>query len=152
MSEISVLEGRLQAALERIGRVLEEAPAPAPQSAAPSEELQEELRSKLSRIAELESQLAEKGTEHQLQVEELSSRLEAAEERSHNLQSAIAALRGRIEGLRNANKSRLADADLVNSSLEVELKAMTALRESEQAELAAVLADLTPLVKGSDDA
>ena len=145
MSDISVLEGRLQAALDRIGRALEDVQGVSQSESEPDESLILQLEENKARIAELESIVAERASEHEQQVTELRAMLEEAAAEKQQIQSAVMALRGRIRGLRAANKQNVGDPALINASLQAELDAMTMLRDSDRAELDGILAELEPL-------
>ena len=152
MSDISVLEGRLQAALDRIGRALEDVQGVSQSESEPDESLILQLEENKARIAELESIVAERASEPEQQVTELRAMLEEAAAEKQQIQSAVMALRGRIRGLRAANKQNVGDPALINASLQAELDAMTMLRDSDRAELDGILAELEPLMKGANDA
>ncbi len=61
-------------------------------------------------------------------------------------------LRGRIQSLRAAAADKVADAELINGSLEVELQALQAVQESEKALLDGIIAELAPLMEEDQNA
>lgn len=162
MSEISELEGRITAALDRIrdgvGR-LEAAGSPVMPAVTGTD---------TDTVAELEARLAEE----QLANAQLEERVRALKERQDTrlsaLEEAEAAAEGKfaqfeqdISQLRSANaelreineKLRLAaedgsaDPELINKAMRAELDALRAVRAADANEVDAVLAELRPLIE-----
>lgn len=61
-------------------------------------------------------------------------------------------LRQNNAALRRAHADGLADADLVNTGLQLEIDALTAARAADRAEIASILAALHPIVEETEDA
>ncbi|MCR8723779.1 hypothetical protein [Frigidibacter sp. ROC022] len=179
MNEISALESRLEAALERIGTALR-TPAPV------SDELQiaraevdrlgdtvarltSEVEATATQLAEAKQALDEEVlVTKQLKArnEALHAKLDAAEAEAERLRGELAArdaltgqfrrvnaqLRQNNLMLREANAKGLPDAHLINKAMLTELESIRASRDAERVEIDAVLAELKPLIGEGADA
>lgn len=68
------------------------------------------------------------------------------------LRAVNAQLRQNNAALRRAHAEGLADADLVNTGLQLEIDALAAARAADRAEIASILAALQPIVEETEDA
>lgn len=166
MGDITELERRITAALDRIGTGLDGLEAPAP--AGPDPETQAKLDAADARIAELEQALSDEKLASAQMEERLKSVREKAErhaaamdiqafeqqkstaELDHDLQRLRRAsedLRGSNIALRDSLEKGLSDPHLINKAMLAELETLRATRSVEMAQADAVLASLEPLVK-----
>lgn len=155
MSELSELEGRITAALERVGRGIEalskqpEAPAV---DAAQVARLQEALEAEKTANDQLEERLRAVHDKAESDLAGLNARIGAAEAEVERLRAVNDLLREANRALRAANAEGVGDAALINESMKAELEALRALRDSDRAELDGLIADLTPLTEESANA
>ena len=82
------------------------------------------------------------GRAHLMQLEQSLDRLRAVN----------AQLRQNNAALRRAHADGVADPDLVNTGLQLEIDALTAARAADRAEIASILAALQPIVEETEDA
>lgn len=166
MNDISELEGRLAAALDRIGAGLDKMELPAPEPVAPPEpegpsEEVEALRRDLEAEREVTAQLEERVravrqsqddrvAELEAALATLEARLQPMQEDQQRLKQVNKVLRESNVALRQANAAGLADAALVNHAMEAELDALRASQASDSAALEAIIADLAPLVETAE--
>ncbi len=154
MSDISELEARITAALDRIGQGLE-ALAPRPSAEAEAEiarltaALEEErtvtaqFEERVRAIKEKQETTVARLTE---EVERLRAALEAGEAGTQRLRQVNGALRANNAALREAVAQGLAEPHLVNKSMMAELEALRAAQAADRAELDAVLGELSALI------
>ncbi|MFQ6775109.1 hypothetical protein V6Z69_07880 [Cereibacter sphaeroides] len=155
MQEMVELERRLTAALERIGAGIDAIPvmpAENPLQAELDEErmVNAQLSERLKAVKEREgvkiSQLEE-------QVEALTRQLDAQGMELQRMKKTTGQLREALRSLREATAEGVADSELVNRSMVVELEALRAARATEAAEVEEVLSALEPLIsEGRTDA
>lgn len=161
MSDISLLEGRITAALDRIRRGVEwmdELAAAAP--ALPlgnSEPEVASLRTRLEEERTVNAQLEERvralkerqdGRVAQLEVEvaESRARLVAVDTNLQGLRQTNADLRDIAGQMREALIQGVTEPQLINRAMLAELEALRAARAADLAEVNAVIAELRPLV------
>jgi chromosome segregation ATPase len=161
MSDISILEGRITAALDRIRRGVEwmdELAASAP--ASPVDAVAHEasgLRSRLDEERTVNAQLEERvralkerqdGRVAHLEAEVAENRARFGEidEDMQRLRQANAELRDIGAQLREALAQGVAEPQLINRAMLAELEALRAARAADLAEVNAVIAELRPLV------
>lgn len=166
MSDITELERRITAALDRIGTGLDGLHSAAP--AGPDPEMQSKLDAAEARAAELAQALSdEKLANAQLEermkaVREKADRhtsamdIQASEQQQstakldgdlQRLRRAAEDLRASNISLREALEQGLSDPHLINKAMLTELETLRATRSVEIAQADAVLAALEPLVK-----
>ncbi|MHC0053045.1 hypothetical protein [Actibacterium sp. D379-3] len=157
MSDITELERRITAALERIGKGAEALSAARADAGAAADEteltrLTEALEAEKTANAQLEERvkaIRDKQDTHLAQLEsrvsKLGARAEAAEKEIDRLRRINAELRENNAALRAANAEGLGDAHLINKSMLTELDALRALRDGDRAELDEIIEELTPL-------
>jgi ABC-type transporter Mla subunit MlaD len=154
MSDLSQVERRLSAALERIARRIEQAP---PAAAADAEATITGLRAALEKERAASSQLSERlaqvrnrqdGAVSQLErrVARLTEQLDLQSLEMLRLKKANAKLVEANAGLRAAQSEAYPDVTLVNKSISAELEALQAERRAEMAEMEEILAELKPLI------
>ena len=155
MSDIEDLTRRISEALERAASTIEGIGAPAGNEADLSEALEAEktanaqLEERVKAIREKQETLV---SELEAQVASLTETLESRDKDLQQIRSVNATLRETTAKLREANAAGLADADLVNASLQSELDAALAAMETDANEIAEVMASLDAIVKEAADA
>ena len=156
MSEIAELEGRITAALDRIGAGLDglnKPTAAAPADDAKVSALEAALEEERTANAQLEERVKtikdrQDKTVDTLaeEVERLREMLEAEEAGTVKLRKVNADLRANNDALRTAISAGVAEPHLVNKSMMAELEALRAAQAADRSELDAVLGELGPLV------
>lgn len=161
MSDISLLEGRITAALDRIRRGVEwmdelaAAAPPIPLDSAQTEVTS--LRIRLDEERTVNAQLEERvralkdrqdGRVAQLEVEvaESRARIAAADADVQGLRQTNADLRDIAAQLREALAQGVTEPQLINRAMLAELEALRTARAIDLAEVNAVLAELRPLL------
>ncbi len=156
MQEISRLEQRITAALERIGKGVDRLaaappappparPAPVPADAALRAQLEEEkaltaqLQERLRSLKERES----KG-DLQQKLDKLTHQLDVQGLELQRMRRTNLALREQLAALRAAQDSGLTEPQQINKAMAAELDAFRALRLTEIAEMDEILAALEP--------
>ncbi|MGH1578781.1 hypothetical protein [Planktotalea sp.] len=166
MSDITELERRITAALDRIGTGLDGLEAPAP--AGPDPETLAKLEAAEARAAELEQALTDEKLANAQLEERMKSVRETADRHAsamdiqayeqqqttarldadlQRLRRAAEDLRASNLGLRDALEKGLAEPHLINKAMLAELETLRATRSVEIAQADTVLAALEPLVK-----
>jgi predicted nucleic acid-binding Zn-ribbon protein len=154
MQEISELEKRITAALERIGKGVDRL-AQAPRSAAPAATGAAEaaLRAQLEEEKALNSRLQEKlraakerepKGDLQEKIDRLTRQLDVQGLELQRMRRTGAALRDQLSSLRAAQSAGVTEPGLINKAMAVELDALRAERLTELAELDEILAALDP--------
>lgn len=148
MSDISELEGRITAALERVSRGVE-ALAQVPEAPAVDGDLvarlKEELEAEKTANAQLEERVRAIRDRQDAQVDAVSARADQAEAEIARLHQVINNLRESNRALRDAHMDGMVEPSLINAALLAELEALRAQRDSDRAELDGIIADLEPL-------
>ncbi|MFV2034023.1 MAG: hypothetical protein ACC631_02715 [Halocynthiibacter sp.] len=154
MSDITDLERRINAALERIGGLVESVGSVG--EAASEEELaalKQALDSEQTANAQLEERVRAMHQKQEIVQTQIESRVERLRERLAEQENELqrfkqvnADLRSSNQALRLANESGQPDADLINASVLAELEALRATRVADRSELDAVLNELKPYV------
>ena len=163
MTEIAELERRITGALQRIARGLEAGlPAAAPDpgfDGLPDAALDEALESERLVNAQLTERVrALKDKQETVlaaldaKVARLTEALDAQGLDLARLNLTNSALRENSRVLREALEAGVGDAQLINTSMAVELAALRASRSAEIAEMDAILAELRPLIEETADA
>ena len=147
MADIAELEGRVSAALERIGAALD-------RLGDEGRGLDAELEAERDANARLEDRVRAIQERQETMVAELeaeNARLRAAlADRDAGLQRIVAVnetLRDTNAKLRDANRQGIADATLVNDAMEAEIEALRGQRATERAEVEEILARLAPVLE-----
>ena len=153
MTDITELESRLSAALDRIGQGLDRLESAGPRTAQ-DEGLGAELDAQQQANAELEERLKALREEQDTRLAAFEARIEAQNAQMADLDGQLQALRRsnaelrEVAGeLREAMEAELADPELIDRAMAAELDALRAERDAEVAELGAVLSELKPLVE-----
>jgi predicted RNase H-like nuclease (RuvC/YqgF family) len=157
MQEISDLEQRITAALERIGKGLDRltvgprAPAagPSPAAAVSDAALRAQLEEEKSLTAQLQERLrAAKDRESkgdlQDKIDKLTHELDVQGLELQRMRRTNAALRDQLAALRAAQAQGVTEPQLINKAMAVELDALRALRLTEIAEMDELLSALEP--------
>lgn len=174
MSDIDALQGRIMAALERIGRGVDALTEPpdgnaadigadtsaSPDTNAADAEALEEERQANAQLEERVKLLNERNRKMETRLtrakESRESREEALRQAESDLQALRQAnqqLRDNNQALREANASGVVDADMINQSMMVELAALRAAQAGDSAEVKLVLSELDQVLNeagGSD--
>jgi chromosome segregation ATPase len=157
MSDITELERRIIAALERIGQGLDglERTDPDRPDPAEMEGLREALESERSVNAQLNERVKAIRERQETQVARLEQRvadlkasLEALESELEQFRAVNIRLRETSAALRAANAEGLGDAGAIDAAMQAEIESLMRLRASDRAELDAILAELAPLAEG----
>jgi len=160
MTDVTELEQRIAAALDRVERGLAALSAPVVEGdAVEVQALREALEAEKTVNAQLEARvLAIKEKQESLvggletEVGRLRREMHSKEAEIARLKAVNAQLRKNNRALREANKQGLGNADLINASLAAELEALRVAHDADRAELEAILNELQPLVEGTADA
>jgi hypothetical protein len=168
MQDIAELERRITAAMERIAKGLDRAPAPVDpltpvESGTPgavatagrdevtrlTESLDEErmanaqLAERLKVVRDKEAKL--RGALEE-QIADLMRQLDAQGLELSRAHRTMVQQGGQLRSLREAAEAQVADPALINRTMEVEMEALRATRGAEVAELEDILAALDPLI------
>lgn len=163
MQDITELEKRIAAALERIGKGLDRIssqPRPNP-VAAPAQGTDAMLRAQLEEEKSLTSQLqarlrAAKDRESrgdlQDKVDRLTQELDVQGLELQRMRRVNASLREQLETLRSAQASGVTEPGQINKAMQAELDALRAARLTEIAEMDEILAALEPHISEARNA
>lgn len=168
MSNLSELERRITAALERIGNGLEglsKAPAAAPSPPKPQAQAGElaSLKEALAAEKDANSQLSERlravKEQHETatkalerKVEKMTEQLDVQGLELQRMRKTSIQLRENLRALRASQEAGVADPQALNKSMVAELEALRATRMTEMAEMDEILSELQPLIGESNDA
>jgi len=160
MSDISELERRITAALDRAAQAMDRlGVATASDGGVDAAALADELEAERVANAQLEERVrAIKEKQETMvaglegQVARLRAQVESRDGELSRLKAVGDDLRKSNQALREANASALPDPELVNGSLVVELDALRAARSADRAEIDDILATLAPILKETSDA
>lgn len=157
MQEITELEKRIAAALDRIGkgvdRLVSQPRAAAPVSGsatAPADTvLRAQLEEEKSLTAQLQARLRaardrEAKGDLQEKVDRLTQDLDMQGLELQRMRRVNASLREQLETLRSAQAAGLTEPGLINRAMQAELEALRAMRLTEMAEMDEILAALEP--------
>jgi len=154
MQEITELEQRITAALERIGKSVDRLSAiPRPQQpiVAPAGDaaLRAQLEQEKSLTAQLQERLRavkdrESKGDLQEKIDRLTQQLDVQGLELQRMRRTNSTLREQMAALRAAQATGVTEPQLINKSLMAELDALRALRLTEVAEMDEILAALEP--------
>lgn len=151
MSDITDLEKRINAALDRIAKGIEtRGSAVDADAAAKQESLLEELeieRATNERLITGREKYAGQIERLETRMARLNERLNEIGAENERLQSVIAALRDNNDALRAANAEHRDGSDDAVKALEAEVSQLRAARAADLAEIDDVLSELQPLLK-----
>jgi len=161
MSEFSVLEARLSAALARIEAGLDAvapiAPVPQPDTRPTQDQvdmLAKQLDDERTANAQLEERVRALKDRQDSKISELEGSVEAGRARSsrmdrelQRLREVNAELRDINSQLRTAVSDGVAEPHLVNKAMLAELEALRATQAADAAEMDSILEELTPIVE-----
>jgi hypothetical protein len=114
--------------------------------------LKEALEAEKTANDQLEERLRAGHDKHEGELSGLNARIGAAEAEVERLRAVNDQLREANRALRAANAEGVGDAALINESMQAELEALRALRDSDRAEMDGLIADLTPLTEENANA
>ena len=163
MDEIAELERRINAALERISQGIEQRPGtsgPSPVVVAELDRLREELDDERTANAQLNDRLkAQRARSERTlgeikdEVTRLTAQVDEQALAMQRLVNSTVRMREELRQLREAAETGgKLDATLIDKALAAELEAYRATREAETAELADLVAALTPVVEAEEAA
>jgi predicted nucleic acid-binding Zn-ribbon protein len=153
MQEIAELEGRITAALARIGRGVDRLSPAARSGPSGGGATEAALRAQLEEERALNARLQEKlraAKEREPKgdlnekIDRLTRQLDVQGLEVQRMRRTASALQGQLAALRAAQAAGVSDAHLVNKAMAAELDALRALRLSEMAEVDEILAALDP--------
>jgi len=161
MDDISELERRIAAALERIGAGLEPGRGAAGTASPPSDgddtriaELQEALDAERTANAQLNERVKAIRDRQETTVAGLERKLDQATRQLdaqglevQRLKKVNVGLREALRSLQEAQAAGVPDPHLINKAMLAELEALRAARTAEMAEMDEILKELTPLVE-----
>lgn len=154
MTDISELEGRIAAALDRIAWSIESQPAAAPavqpEPAEPDSELVEELeieRATNARLVASREKHVARIERLETRVLRLTERLQGAETENKRLEGVITSLSQNNALLRAANSAHQGAGETADQSVVAQLEDLRATRARDLQEMEDILAELAPLVK-----
>ncbi len=157
MSDISELESRITAALDRIAWSVENgldqpATATAAQTPATADggELAEELeieRATNQKLSAAREQHVAQIERLEVRVTRLTDRLEQTDAENKRLENVIETLSQNNNTLREANAAYQGDAGTADAGANAQLEHLRALREADRGELNDIMAELAPIVK-----
>lgn len=160
MSDISELQARMAAALDRIGAGLDGLEAIQPEAEPDTSEieaLQAQLEEERTANAQLEERVRtikekQDSTVEALagEVERLTRLLATQEETVSRLARVNSELRDNNGALRDAIADGLAEPHLVNKAMMAELDALKATQKADRAEMDAVLSELDAMISASE--
>lgn len=155
MSDISVLESRITAALDRIRQGLD---APVGQEAAADPALQAALEEERAQNAELVKRVRVLKERQDTQVASLTLRAETQSKHLMKLDEELQQLRASNVQLREMN-AKLREAvttglapELHDAAVHAEMEALSAQRSADAAEIDAILDELKPLIEETSHA
>lgn len=168
MNDISELERRINAALDRIGQGVERfsaRPQPVATEVDEADEsaelaaLRQALDDEKTANAQLEERVRAIREKQNSTVATLAGEVEKLRRLVDEGERGMEALRRTNERLRESNRALreaagagMADAELLNGAMAAELDALRAAQAADRAELDAVLAELVPLTAGGEGA
>ncbi|WP_424939507.1 hypothetical protein [Aliiroseovarius sp. S253] len=154
MSDISDLETRITTALERINAGLDNlADRPVADTGAIDQltrQLEDERTANAQlneRLSTLKAQVTDKVATVEVEVARLQEQLARSEASADTLRQANQDLRNSNDALREAAKSGVVQAALINDGMTAELAALNATQQADRAELDAVLTELNAMTE-----
>lgn len=159
MSDLAALEHRIREALARVDAGIELLPIGGPSAAQTAEiaELRAALEAERAARAEAEGQLADfheavEAAAAENDHDRLLRQIDAQALDNQRLRASVAALREELRRMGEAMTEGLADPELVNHAMLVELEALRAQRASETTEMADILFELDRIVTAEEGA
>ena len=153
MSEISALESRITAALDRIRHGVDGLGAAS--AVSDTDALNAQLTEERTANAQLEERVKALKARQDTRIAELEARVEAQKMQVASMDAELQGLRASNADMRQMN-AQLRDAvtkgvsepELVNRAMMAEVDALQAQRSADAGEVDAILAELKPLVEG----
>lgn len=154
MSEISALESRITAALDRIRQGVDGLGGAS--AASDADALNAQLTEERTANAQLEERVKALKERQDTRIAELESRVEAQKMQVASLDAELQGLRASNADMREMNAQLrealakgVAEPELVNRAMMAEVDALKAQRSADAGEVDAILAELKPLVEGN---
>jgi len=161
MSEIEALQGRIMAAMDRIGQGVEAlSSAPAAPDTSEIDAMRAELEEEKLVTAQLEERIKKLKAAHaaELAAAEAAApagvdadQLAALDTELQRLRKANDQLRASNAALREANEAGVGEPHLINSAMLAELEGLRAARATDVAEASAIMDQLVPLLDKARD-
>lgn len=162
MTDISELERRIAAALERIGAGVQSLSAE-PETPPVDEDEITRLREALDiekeanaqleeRVRVLKGRLESNAAAVEAEIETLKTQARDAQAGMQKLRAANQQLRGSVEALRTASTEGGVEPHLINQAMMSELDGLRAARAGDRAEIDAILTELKPLLEENANA
>lgn len=161
MTDISQLESRLDAALSAVGQKLSDAAQGAEVAeklkleTAKVESLSGQLERARAKVVALRADLQKRdvdGADLQAQIDALKSEAADLTEQRDKARAYASNLKSTQAEMRKQLEANVSDPDLINRALEQEMEHMSEQHAADLAEVNGILARLTPLVEGGDNA
>jgi hypothetical protein len=153
MSDIEQLSDRIMAALDRVAQGVD---ALQPSDASEVDVLKKALEEEKQINSELSDRVQALGERQEQAIAALEAKAAEATGRVATLDRELQQLRkanglliDACNALRDANAAGLADAELIDQSMQAELEAIHATRSAEMAEAQEIISALTPLLNAS---
>lgn len=148
MSEISELERRISAALDRIGAAVAQRPKGSDADLSAQLEAERTANAQLeARVAAIKERQETRIAGLEAEVAALQAALLSRDEELQTMRAVTQALRDSNTSLREANAAGLADAGLVDQALKAEIDALRAAASGTRAEIDDIIGALEPLLK-----
>ena len=160
MTDISELERRISAALDRIRSGVDGmASAPAEPDTSALDALREELDAEKTANAQLEERVKALRQQSESARADVETQLEAAKSAAMEARNEVQQLRktnqhlqSSLQALREATAAGTSEPHLINQAMQSELDGLRSARDGDRAELDALLGELAPLLKEGSDA
>ncbi|MGD9293669.1 MAG: hypothetical protein PVI41_02195 [Roseobacter sp.] len=153
MGDIEELSGRIMAALDRVAQgvdALQQSDASEVEALGRALEEEKQVNAELSdRVQALEQRQEQAIAALEAKAAEAAGRVSTLDRELQQLRTANDTLIDACNALREANAEGVGDAELINQSLQAELKALQAARSAEAAEAHEIISALTPLLRAS---
>ena len=146
MGDTMDFERRIAAALDRISAAASK-PRETPALAHRLEAERQEKADLEARVAALKARQDGRIRQLEAQAEGFAARIADLDGALQRMRAAMTDLRQEADGLRESALSNGVDAEAINRSLAAEVEALRAEREAEAAEVAAILAALSPVLE-----
>lgn len=153
MSDIAELEGRITAALERIGASVDGLGAVGAADGNEADAVREALEVEKVANAQLEERVSAIKEKQETIIKDMESRIETLttdlskhEADAKKMLHVNAQLRESNDALRASNESGVGDAHLINKAMQTDLEALKVTRKADLAELETIMAELKPLI------
>ncbi|MCW1917651.1 hypothetical protein NX862_02695 [Rhodobacter sp. KR11] len=159
MSDLAAVEHRIREALARVDAGIDRLPIGGPSAAQTDEiaKLRLLLDAERAARAEAEGQLADfheavEAASAEKDDDRLLRQIDAQSLDNQRLRASVASLREELRRLTEALAEGIADPDMINHAMAIELEALRAQRASETTEMADILLELDRIVTAEEPA